>query len=331
MAGIVSVVIVTFNGRALLGPCLSALFGGARIPEEVIVVDNASTDGTIRWLENTYPSVRVIPCAANLGFASANNRGIAASCGSAILTLNNDTLVHPETLARLMDVFDRASASIGAVMSTLVFADRPSVIASAGLETFTNGVVRDAQIGETVPEDCAPYPIFGPSAGAALYRRAALDDVGMFDPAFFIYLEDADLAWRLRLRRWETVSVPDALVRHAVSATGGYGSPRKAYYLARNRWWCIAKNWPSVLLRKHSGVIGRYDAAAVAYAIATGDRASLSGRRDALTDIATLMRARQRVQSRVTASPDEIGKWLLQAPPLAATLQERRTIAALKS
>src|SRR5437868_6879273 len=90
MAGTVSVVIVTFNGRALLGSCLSALFGGTRIPEEVIVVDNASTDGTIPWLTRTYPSVRVIPCAANLGFASANNRGIAASCGSAILTLNND-------------------------------------------------------------------------------------------------------------------------------------------------------------------------------------------------------------------------------------------------
>lgn len=330
MKGTVSVVIVTYNGRALLATCLSALFSGTRLPDEVIVVDNASTDGTARWLADTYPSIRVLPCVANLGFASANNRGIAASRGSAVLTLNNDTQVHPEMLARLMAVFDHASAAVGAVMSTLVFADRPSVIASSGLETSANGVVRDRRVGEEVRTDSTPYPIFGPSAGAALYRRAALDDVGVFDPAFFMYLEDADLAWRLRLRRWETLSVPDAVVRHAVSASAGYGSPRKAYYLARNRWWCILKNWPAELLREHAGVISLYDAAAVAYATATGDWASLSGRAEALSDFATIMRARHRIQTRVTAPLDEIRAWLLRPLPLVATLRERRMIAALR-
>ena len=175
----------------------------------------------------------------------------------------------------------------------------------------------------------APYPIFGPSAGAALYRREALDDVGLFDPAFFMYLEDADLAWRLRLRRWDTLTVPDALVRHAVSATAGYGSPRKAYYLARNRWWCIMKNMPTTLLHELAVEIGRYDAAAIAYATIMGDRASLIGRRDALAERATLIRARGRIQAHVTASDDEIRRWLLPAPPLSATLRERQTIHAL--
>ena len=69
--------------------------------------------------------------------------------------------------------------------------------------------------------------------------RAALLDVGFFDPAFFMYLEDADLAWRLRLRGWETIVAPQAAVRHIYSGTAGFGSARKAYYLARNRWWCI--------------------------------------------------------------------------------------------
>jgi GT2 family glycosyltransferase len=329
MSGTVSVVIVTVNGRALLEPCLRALAGGARVPDEIIIVDNNSMDGTVSWLKATYPDVHVLRCSANLGFAAANNLGIRASSGSSVMTLNNDTRVAPDALSCLMAALDAADTSIGAVMSTMVFAERPSVIASAGLETFTNGVVRDAGVGETVDAHRAPYAVFGPSAGAAVYRRAALDDVGLFDPAFFMYLEDADLAWRLRLRRWGTLTVPDVCFRHAVSATAGYGSPRKAYYLARNRWWCIVKNMPGAILRECAVQIGRYDAAAIAYATVMGDRASLSGRWDAWASRMTLRQARDRVQARVTASDDEIRHWVLPAPPVQATLRERKTIGML--
>lgn len=329
MSGTLSVVIVTFNGKALLETCLAALRGGSRVPDELIVVDNNSSDATVPWLAATYPDVRILRCSANLGFAAANNFGIRASNGSYTMTLNNDTQVAPDALARLMSVLDAAAASVGAVMSTMVFAENPSVIASSGLETFTNGVVRDAGVGEPIERGRAPYSVFGPSAGAAVYRRAALDDVGLFDPAFFMYLEDADLAWRLRLRRWDTLTVPDALVRHAISATAGYGSPRKAYYLARNRWWCIGKNMPTTLLRQCAAEVGRYDAAAIAYASMTGDHASLAGRRVAFVERGMLQKARRRVQARVTASDDELRRWLLPAPPLMATLRERQMIRGL--
>jgi GT2 family glycosyltransferase len=328
MSGTVSVVIVTYNGRALLQTCLAALTGGRRVPDEIIIVDNDSTDDTAPWLSVTYPGICLLRCSANLGFAAANNQGIRASSGSFVMTLNNDTQVAPDALARLTTVLDEADASVGAVMSTMVFAESPLVVASAGLETFTNGVVRDAGVGEVVEPRRAPYPVFGPSAGAALYRREALRDVGLFDPAFFMYLEDADLAWRLRLRRWNTLTVPDAFVRHAISATAGYGSPRKAYHLARNRWWCIVKNMPGELLRAYAAPIGHYDAAAVAYATAMGDRASLMGRRDALAERVMLRQARSRVQARVTASDGDIRPWLLPAPPLMATLRERHVIHA---
>ena len=192
-------------------------------------------------LLHTYPLIRAVRCVANLGFAAANNIGIRLSSGSSVMTLNNDTEIAPDALERLTTVLDAAEASVGAVMSTMVFAENPSIIASSGLEIFTNGVVRDAGVGEAVEPGRRLIRSSGASAGAAVYRREALDDVGLFDPAFFMYLEDADLAWRLRLRRWATLAVPDALVRHAVSATAGYGSPRKAYYLARNRWWCICE------------------------------------------------------------------------------------------
>lgn len=329
MSATVSVVIVTFNGRALLATCLDALFRGTRVPDEVIVVDNASTDDTAEWTARTYPHIRLLTCAANLGFASANNLGIRASQGTWIMTLNNDARVAPDALEALLSAITAAGPSIGAGMSTMVFADNARVIASCGLETFTNGVVSDAGVGGAIAPSRAPYPVFGPSAGAALYRRAALNDVGLFDPAFFMYLEDADLAWRLRLRGWESLTVPSALVRHAVSATAGYGSPRKAYYLARNRWWCIAKNMPGALLREHAAAIGRYDAAALAYAAGTGNSASVAGRRDALADLPTLKRVRARIQGNMTVSLDEVRRWLLPAPPLMATLRERRLIQTL--
>jgi GT2 family glycosyltransferase len=328
MRSTISVVIVTFNGRHLLEPCLRALFAGSRLPDEVIVVDNASRDDTVSWVMRTYPVVRVDRCAANLGFAAANNRAIRASTGTYVLTLNNDTEITPDALARMASAFDDAEPHISAVMPTMVFAESPEVIACAGLEAFTNGVVRDAGVGQSVGVGHEPYPIFGPSAGAALYRRAALDDVGLFDPAFFMYLEDADLAWRLRLRGWGTLAVP-ATVRHKVSATAGYGSPRKAYYLARNRWWCILKNLPTALLQRDAVDMARYDAAAIAYATITGDRASLIGRRDAIRDLPTILRTRETIQSRVTAPVDEIASWLLLSPPLIATVRERRVIRTL--
>ncbi len=325
----ISVIIVTYNGRQLLEPCLRALFAGSRLPDEVIVVDNASRDDTVGWLANAHPLVRIDRCATNLGFAVANNRAIRASAGTYLLTLNNDTEMTPDALANMVSVLDEAGPMVGAVMPVLVFAESPEVIACAGLETFTNGVVRDARVGQPIGIDHEPYPIFGPSAGAALYRREALDDVALFDPAFFMYLEDADLAWRLRLRRWATVAVPNAIVPHKVSATATYGSPRKAYYLARNRWWCLLKNLPAPLLRRHVGDLARYDAAAVTYATLTGDRASLIGRRDAMRDLSTILRARAMIQSRVTAPVEEIASWLLPSPPLVATVRERRLIHAL--
>jgi len=327
----ISTVVVTWNGKHLLTPCLAALYAGERVPDEIVVVDNGSTDGTVAWLAATYPRVVVVPCAANLGFAHANNLGIRRATGNAIFTLNNDAYVAPGVVAALADTLETGGERCGAAMATMVFHSRPEVVACDGVAVSRDGVVRETRLGNPYNAALLPRPVFGPSAGAALYRRAALDDVGLFDPAFFAYLEDADLAWRLRLRRWETLSVPAARVAHVYSATSGYGSPRKAYYLARNRWWCLLKNLPDALLRRHAPAIAAYDAQATAFALATGNRASLAGRRAALAELPAIRAARARVQSRVTADMGELGAWLQPSPSPLATLRERGRIAALLS
>ena len=108
----------------------------------------------------------------------------------------------------------------------------------------TDGVALDRAVGLTSSklETGGIRPVFGPSAGAALYRSDMLRDVGLFDSLFFSYLEDADLAWRARLKGWRAVHTPYAKVRHEYSATGGQNSPFKRRLVSRNRIWLVYKN-----------------------------------------------------------------------------------------
>jgi GT2 family glycosyltransferase len=329
MGSSVSLLIVSYNGKAFLKDCLASVFAGTRVPDEVIVVDNGSTDGTVPWLAATYPSAICLSQTVNLGFAAANNCAFAHAHGDYLFTLNNDTTLAAHTLASLVAALDDAGERTGAAMGTMVFAHHPEIIACAGIDIYANGVALEAGVGNRYDADALPHPVFGASAGAALFRRTALKDVGFFDPALFMYLEDADLAWRLRLRGWETIAVPQAVVRHVYSGTAGFGSARKAYYLARNRWWCIGKNMPDALVQRCAPAIAAYDAAAQAYALAAGDRASLAGRYAALRDRAAITRAREAVQSRKTATDTEIAAWLRPAPSPLGPLMQRRRLAAL--
>lgn len=326
----VSIVIVNWNGAHLLPGCLDALGRQTRPADEVIVADNASSDGSLGLLAARYPGVIALPLPKNLGLAGGTNAGIARSRGEIVVTLNNDTIPAPGWLAALRAPLD-ADPRLGATMSTMLFAHAPERVASAGLVVHRNGLVLDDLIGarrDALPPE--PRPVFGPSAGAAAYRRALLDDVGAFDEAFFMYLEDADLAWRARLRGWGTLHVPAAETLHLYSASSGQGSPLKQYYLARNRLWCLRKNLPVELAREEWRAIIAYDLGALAYATLRGQRASLRGRRDGLRgrQIAAQRRA---IQSRRTTPLDALRPWLAPSPGPAAILRLQRELAALSN
>jgi GT2 family glycosyltransferase len=139
--------------------------------------------------------------------------------------------------------------------------------------------------------------VFGPCAGAALYRRAMLDQVGLFDEEFFAYLEDVDLAWRARLAGWRCLYAPEASVLHVHSATGVEGSPFKSYHLGRNKLWAIAKNYPAPHLYLLLPLIGVYDLAAVLYGVARRrDVAALRGRIAGLAGLPRQMAKRRKAQ-----------------------------------
>ncbi len=294
----VSIVIVNWNGRQYLAECLTALQEQSYANFEVILVDNGSTDGSLEFVARCFPWVRTICNDTNVGFAVGNNQAIHETQAEFIVTLNNDTQVEADWLASLVTVAERGS-QVGMCASKMLFADRPHIINSTGIEMDPLGIAWDRRGGELDDgKESEPSEVFGPCAGAALYRRAMLDQIGGFDEHFFAYLEDVDLAWRARLAGWRCLYVPQARVYHVHSATGKEGSAFKNRLLGRNKVWTIAKNYgPIGRLLAHLPLIVLYDLAAVLYALfVRGSVSSLQGRLKGLRDLPRVWQQRQAIQ-----------------------------------
>jgi hypothetical protein len=210
--------------------------------------------------------VHVISNAQNLGFAAAVNQGIRASESPYVATLNNDTRVDPGWLAALLEAVASAP-DIGMGASTMMLAYRLNIIDSTGICVDRVGIIWDRRGGEVDEgQETQPVEVFGPCGGAALYRRAMLDQIGLFDEDFFAYMEDVDLAWRAQRAGWRAVYVPDARVMHHHSATGGEGSAFKGFHLGRNKVWVIVKNYPFLQLWYYVPLMILYDFLAFGYA-----------------------------------------------------------------
>jgi GT2 family glycosyltransferase len=324
-----SVIILNWNGLSFLGPCLEALQRQTFRDFEIVLVDNASTDGSPEWVTTHYPDVRLVANKENLGFTGGNNAGFAVAQGEFQILLNNDTEVAPTFLEKLVEAALQ-DERVGMVASVLVFAHRPEYINSAGIQVHWDGVGLDYLTSRPVSElPPTPVEVFGPSGGAGLYRRAMLEEVGTFHPEFFIYVEDVDLAWRGQLAGWRCMLAPQAIVRHVYSATMIKKSPRKMFLLARNRLLTLFLNLPTGLWLRYGAFILAYDLAACAYGLATGDHEIVRGRLEALKMVPSL-RSRRRVIQRQRKVPlRELTRLL--SPPLApwTTLRLRREIDRL--
>lgn len=324
-----SVIIVNWNGWPFLGPCLEALSQQTFTDFEAILVDNASTDGSPQWVAEHFPGVRLLVHPRNLGFAAGVNSGIAAAQGEFLVLLNNDTQAGPRFLEALVEAAG-LDERVGMVGGVLVFDRRPEFVASAGIRMQWDGVALDLWVGrrrEELPN--GPQEVFGPSGGAALLRRAMLEEVGLFRPEFFAYLEDVDLAWRARLAGWRCLLAPKAVVRHVYSATGGQDSPFKAFYLARNRWLVLYLNLPAGLWLRYAPLILAYDLAACTYGVLSGKHEIWRGRLAALRMFPSLRQERRTVQRLRRVPLREVARFL--SPPLSpwGTLRLRREIARL--
>ena len=302
----VSVIILTWNGRAYLDECLNSLAAQTFRDFETILVDNGSTDGSVEYVRSTFPWVRLVALPGNTGFAAGNNRGLEEAGGDFVVALNNDTRVNPDFLAELVRVAE-GDALIGMVAARMRNYYRPERIDAAGLKIGTNGLGYNIGIGEIDDGRYDGEQLFGPCGGAALYRREMLDETGFFDPDFFAYYEDFDLAWRVRLAGWKALAAPLALVYHVHSATGGVMSGFKVYHTQRNKRYVIVKNWPLGLLLRHLPVILFFDAAALFLALLKGrGGAALRARLDVLKNLRSLLSKRRAVQALNKLSTGEI-------------------------
>lgn len=246
---LVSIVVPNWNGIAHLPTCLDALRRQTYPHIEVLVVDNASTDGSLEAVRRDYREVHLIALPENRGFTGACNAGMEATRGEIVILLNNDTEVTPQWAAEVIAAFNRHPEA-GAIASKILLFDRRDVLHTAGDYYRVDGIPGNRGVWQ---HDGEPYnhetPVFSACGGAAAYRREMLDQIGLLDDDFFFSCEDVDLGWRAQLAGWECVYAPGAVVYHHLAATGG--DVTASYYNGRNYLWLIAKNYPGPLLRKY--------------------------------------------------------------------------------
>ena len=250
---VLCIVITNWNGAHHLPVCLDSLRRQTHPRVEVIVVDNASTDGSRELLAREYPDVRVVALAENRGFAGACNEGIRASHGEFVALLNNDTEVDPHWAQAVVDAFARHPEA-GLVASKMLLFDRRDTFHTAGDTYRLDGIPGNRGVWQKDEGQFdAEERVFSACGGSAAYRRSMLDQIGLLDEDFFFSCEDLDLAWRAQLAGWKCVYTPAAVVYHKLKSTGG--GPIASYHDGRNFIWLIAKNYPSSLWRRYRGAI----------------------------------------------------------------------------
>lgn len=307
------VIIVNYRSGDMLYRCLTALAGQTRA-HSVQIIDNASGDGSVRTIHDQFPQHAMLPLRRNVGFARAVNIAAARSEADIIITLNPDTVPDPEFVRQICAPLEQNPA-LGSVAGTLLFESRPDLIASAGIDVHRNGVALDARLGDPHHPNADRSPVFGPSAGAAAYRRDAFLKCGGLAEPFFMYLEDVDLAWRMRLQGFESVWNPAANVLHRYSASAGEGSAFKRRLLARNRIWTLVRCLPAPLWKRDAWRILAFDSAAFGFGVATLDKAAVAGRAQAMAGLLPRLVERDRIQQETRIDLDLLDAWL--QPPIS--------------
>lgn len=240
----ISVVIVNWNGKHFLSPCLDAVFSQSFEGLEVIVVDNGSIDGSVEFIKDNYKDIVVVELSENIGFAGGNNRGFEVATGDYMLTLNNDTELKSgffdELISSVNSSGDKVSMWAPKILS---MEDRSTIDSAGGLLVSRTGIAKGRGRNEI---DSGQYdnsePLI-PSACVALYKKDMLDKIGYFDEDFFAYCEDTDLGLRALRAGYRTAYVPKSVVYHHYSKTTGRYSLTKAYLVERNHIWVVVKNF----------------------------------------------------------------------------------------
>jgi hypothetical protein len=304
----ISIIIVNYNGRHFLDACLSSLISQTFQDFEIILVDNASIDGSFEYIQSRYPSVTVIENKENRGFAGGANDGIQVARGEYILTLNNDTIADPEFLEHLKDAME-IDDNVGMCAAKMLYPD--GRINSTAICISRSGAAWDrGRFEQDAGQYDIPEEVFGPCAGAALYRKKMLDEIGLFDEDFFLFMEDVDLACRARLAGWKCMYVPLARVVHIHGGTAGYNSNLSIYYGNRNNFWYVIKDFPvKTLFRFSPWIIGRNCAIVPYYILKRKGLTIIKSKIDSVMGAWKMVKKRKTNQMEI--SETELRRWII--------------------
>ena len=253
---LVYVLVINWNGLEHLRECFDTLLASSYTNARFVLIDNASTDGSVEFVRDTYGGdsrVDILECATNLGWAGGNNAGMekAIAAGAEfVFLLNNDTATAPDAIERLVDAAARRP-NAGALAPKMLLYDHPDLLNSVGLECSRVGSSWDLGIGRLdAPRWNEERQVIGVCGGAAFFRVEALRRTGLLPTDFTIYLDDLDLCLRIWDAGYEVWNCPGSTVRHKYSATMGEGKQlRRKYYLnTRNRLRVILRNFPAAKL-----------------------------------------------------------------------------------
>jgi GT2 family glycosyltransferase len=309
-----SVIIPNFNGRRFLPTLLTALQEQTFGDFEILLADDASSDDSVAFVEANFPQVRLIVNRHNEGFAKSCNIAADAAHGRVLVLLNNDTEPEPDFL-RALALAVCAHPDAGVFASKLLLFDQRTRLHSAGDLMGRDGIPRNRGVWQ---QDSGQFDqeraVFGGCGGAAAYRKELWQALGGFDEAFWMYLEDADFAFRAQLLGWQACFVADARVYHHLSATGG--GALASYYVGRNTLWTIAKNMPRrLLVRSAPQIIAaqvRIALDALRHWRGEAARARLRGQLAGLLGLPAQLRKRQLIQMRRQVEDDALASRLLR-------------------
>ncbi len=241
-----SVIIVNYNGRHYLPNCLNSLLTDFDQNDEIILVDNASTDGSAAYVAQNFPTVRLVQSESNSGFSRGCNLGAQAATGRYLAFLNPDTVVVPGWLDALIDALD-TNPGFGLATSKILLLKDRAVINTCGNNSHYTGLTLCRGTGQDKNSLPDQREVNAVSGAAFVIIRHVFTAVGGFDPTFFMYMEDTDLSWRARLAGYRCLYVPESVVYHDYTLRFG---PQKTYFQERNRYLKLLKtlSWRSLLL-----------------------------------------------------------------------------------
>jgi GT2 family glycosyltransferase len=303
----VAVVIVNYNGARLLPDCLAALAAQTLAPEEIVVADNGSQDGSLAYLRAQHPTVRTLELGHNHGFGGGANRGVRATTAPWCCVLNTDATPAPDWLAQLTAApRDERTWALGSVLVSAA----TGLIESAGDEYaeagYAHKLLRERPL-EDLPAE--PYRVFAAPGAAPVFRRRVFDLLGGYEERFFMYYEDVDLAFRAALAGHHALLVPSARVTHRLGATTR-SMVRLRFYVARNSMWCAVRCMPDAAARP---LVRRWLAELRVNRPRRYAPAELAGRAAGLAGLPRALRERRGIQARRRATPGEVAA-LLRAP-----------------